>query len=175
MMEDLAYLAAFAGCVVSAFAARWIIRRSNMSSSRLKRVIAGMGGVLAGSVAYFLVGVLLALVRPEHSQQIVATIRSGYGLGSKLIMFAAIIVTFGRVTTKTIEPQPEGDVRERLLKARSDIQSRIEGLQTHPVLDYRGGVPERDLIIEELVEKLKEIEAALATLKPSASPTLPTP
>jgi hypothetical protein len=51
------------------------------------------------------------------------------------------------------------------LKARGDIQRRIENLKTSPVLNYRGGIPEPDLIIEELTEKLKEIEAALATLE----------
>jgi hypothetical protein len=33
------------------------------------------------------------------------------------------------------------------------------------VFNYRGDIPEPDMIIEELTEKLKEIDAALATLE----------
>jgi hypothetical protein len=52
------------------------------------------------------------------------------------------------------------------LDARTDIQQRIEVLQSSPVLSYRGGIPEPDILIEELTENLGEIESALATPEP---------
>lgn len=49
------------------------------------------------------------------------------------------------------------------MKARDDIQSRIEILQKDAVPNYGGGIPEPGMIIEKLTEKLKKIDAALST------------
>jgi hypothetical protein len=64
---------------------------------------------------------------------------------------------------RPVEPTA-GGVREQ---ARADIQQRIEDLQGSPVLNYRGGIPEPDLIIEGLREKLSEIDDALSKLGPT--------
>jgi hypothetical protein len=62
--------------------------------------------------------------------------------------------------------QPEGSVRQRLLNARAEILRHIESLKSSPVNDYRGGIPEPDILIKGLIDNLKEIDSALATLEP---------
>src|SRR5262249_25501523 len=87
----------------------------------------------------------------------------------KLVMAATIAVTLHSFRPGR-KPRPidtSGSVRERLLRARAEIQQRIEGLHASPVLNYRGGIPEPDLIIEGLTERLAEIDEALSKLGPA--------
>jgi hypothetical protein len=127
------------------------------------------GAVLVGSATYFFLGFIFLLIRPEHAQEIWPAIRHGFGIGSKIILFGSIAYAFSLSRSKIIpaQQQPEGSVRQQLLNAHADIRQRIEVLQSSPVFDYRGGIPEPDILIEELAEELKEIDGALATLDPN--------
>lgn len=164
-MQGIAYLAAIGGSIASILIARLTFRRFDIGGKRLARAAVAGGAILAGCLAYFVFGLLLLLLHPEHSQQNWSDLYGGFGGGSRIIMFATIATVLWRPRSKTkaVQNHPEQSVRERLLKARGDIQERIENLQASPVLNYRGGIPEPDIIIEELTEKLKEIDAALAT------------
>ena len=170
-MENLSYVAAVAGSLVSVSIVRWTYRRFDVDGKRLLRGAVAGAAIVIGSVAYFLLGYIFLLVRPEQEQQIWAALRNGFGIGVKIILFATIVSAFWLSRPKVIatQKQPEGSVRQRLLDARADIHKRIEALQASPVLNYRGGIPQPDLLIEELVKKLDEINRALATLGPDDS------
>jgi len=167
-VNDLSYLAAAAGAVSSIAAVRWSSRQLNIQDKPLLRGLAAGTAILIGCLSYFLIGFALSLVRPAHQADIFIELRQGFGFGTKIITAATIATTtfyyyHSRRKPRPIDP-PEAGVRERLLRARADIQQRIDGLQASPVLNYRGGIPERDLIIEGLREKLSEIDGALLKL-----------
>ena len=105
------------------------------------------------------------MARAERMHETGAAIARGLTIFAFMVIFVQAIIVSWRAKTKVVQKQAEGSVRERLLKTRGDIQRRIENLQTSPVFNYGGGIPEPDMIIEELAENLKEIDAALATLE----------
>jgi hypothetical protein len=168
-MENLSYVATVGGSLVSILIIRWTYGHFDISGKRLVRSVVVGGAVLVGSATYFFLGFIFILIRPEHTQEILTAILHGFGIGSKIILFGSMASAFALSRPKIIpaQKQPEGSVRQRLLNARGDIRQRIEILQSSPVFDYRGGIPEPDILIEELAEELKEIDGALATLEPN--------
>ena len=137
--------------------------------------------MLVGCLSYFLIGFALSLMQPAHQADLLSELAQGIGFGTKIIMAATIVATFYyHGSRKKLDPMvppdaqvsdpavpPEAGVRERLQRERADIERRIESLQASPVHDYRGGIPQPDLIIEDLREKLSEIDDALSQLGPA--------
>jgi hypothetical protein len=165
-MNDLSYLAAVVGGLGAAVVIRWAFRRYAIGGSR--RLLGGVitaGASYVGLVIYFAAGFVFVMIHPDQSQKIWAALGHGLRSSGHIVLFIAIIAAaLFRVRAKpTPNKEPEPDVRRRLLQARADIEQRIERLQSRPVMNYRGGVPETDLIVEELTESLKEIDAVLAT------------
>jgi hypothetical protein len=169
-VTGLSYLADAAGVFSSIAVLRSIRGRLNNPAKPLVRGLVAAAAGLIGCLAYFLVGFALWLALPAHPADTLIELQQGFGLGSRIIMAATIAATFHyyrlRKETRPIKP-PEGGVRERLLRARADIQQRIEDLRASPVLNYRGGIPQPDLIIEGLNDRLAEIDDALSKLGPS--------
>jgi hypothetical protein len=164
-MNDLSYLAAVAGGLGAAVIIRWAFRRYAIGGSR--RLLGGVviaGASYVGLVIYFAAGFVFVMIHPDQSQKIWAALGHGLRSSGHIVLFIAIIAgALFRIRATPAPPkEPEGNVRERLLKARADLEARIEQVQSSPVMNYRGGVPETDIIVEELAESLKEIDAALA-------------
>jgi hypothetical protein len=138
-MENLLYVAAAGGSLVSILIIPWSYRQFDIGRKRLVRGAVVGGAILFGSVFYFFLGFIFLLIQSEHAQQIWATIGHGFGIGSKIILFASIAfaLPLSRPKTIAIQKQPEGNLRQRLLNARTDIQRRIEVLRSSPVLNYR--------------------------------------
>ncbi|MGB7034165.1 MAG: hypothetical protein WBD71_01460 [Xanthobacteraceae bacterium] len=150
---------------MSVVVVRWMCRRYDVAGRRgLQALFAAIGGV-AGVTAFFLLGPVFALIHPARAREIGAAIGHGARIGSAIIMVATLSCIRFYARPKPQAPaKPKGDVREQLLKAREQIQWRIEGVQSNPQYNYRGGVPETDVIISELAEKLAEIDKVLAEL-----------
>jgi hypothetical protein len=163
-MDDISYVAAVGASIVAGLILWWACGRYQ---SRITRALFSVITIFVGFLVYFLLGILFIVMRPGIAHETGLAINHGLKVLTTMLLAvnAAILALRSKARKKAVQKQPEGDVRERLLKARGDIQRRIENLKTSPVLNYRGGIPEPDLIIEELTEKLKEIEAALATLE----------
>ena len=170
-MNDVSYLASAAGAFSSIAAVRWHRNQLDVQGKPLLRGLASGMAILVGSFCYFLIGFALSLTQPAHPANLFTEVRHDFGSAAKIIIAATIAATtfyYYRAHGKprSVDP-PEGGVRERLLRARADIQRRIEGLQSSPVLNYRGGIPQPDLIIEGLRDKLAEIDDALSKLPPT--------
>jgi hypothetical protein len=166
--DGLPYIAAAGGSLISIMFIRRTFRRFDIGGKWLGRAVVAAAGILAGSITYFFLGFIFPLARPDLALQIKSAIHSGFGIGAKIISGASVacVLWFSRRKNVVAEKQPEGSVRQRLLNARADILRRIESLKLSPVHDYRGGIPEPDILIEGLREKLNEIDSAIATLEP---------
>lgn len=169
-VNDVSYVADAAGAVSAIAAVRWSRHRLDIQGKPPSRGLATAAAVLVGYASYYLIGFALSLVQPAHQADLLIELRHGFGFGTKIIMAAAITATtfyFYRSRRQARPIDPSEGVRERLLRERADIEQRIEGLQASPVLNYRGGIPQPDLIIEGLLEKLGEIDDALSKLAPT--------
>ena len=176
-LNGLSYVADAAGVVSSVAIVRWTRVGLNIPNKALSRALVAAIAVLIGWLAYFLVGFGLSFLQPTHQAALLTELGRDIGFATKIIMAATIAATFyyyrSRKNPKLVEgginPKPvEGDVRDRLQQARANIERRIESLQASPVNDYRGGVPQPDLIIEGLREELGEIDDALSQLGPAS-------
>jgi hypothetical protein len=161
-MDNISYVAGVGASVVFGSILWWAYGRFQ---SRLTKVLFSVGVFIVAMVVYFALGIAFMMARPERMHETGAAIAHGLKTFAFMAIFVQATIMSRRTKTKAVQKQPQGSVRERLLKARGDIQGRIENLQASPVLNYRGGIPEPDMIIEGLTEKLKEIDAALATLE----------
>lgn len=163
-MDDLPYLAVVGGGAVSVVLARWAFRRYDLGGRRLLGGLVVVGAVYVGCLIYFVLGFLFVMVRPDQTHEIWAAL--GHGLRScGFLMLAATMAacTSFRARSKPAAPprKPEGNVRQHLLQARGDLEARIERVRSSPVMNYRGGVAETDLIVEQLADKISEIDAVL--------------
>lgn len=166
--DGLPYIAAAGGSLISILAISRTFRWFDIGEKWLGRAVVAAAGILAGSITYFLLGFIFPLIRPDLAPQIKSAIHGGFGIGAKIISVASVacVLRFSRRKIVTTPKQPKGSVRQQLLNARAEIQRRIESLKSSPVNDYRGGIPEPDILIEGLIDKLNEIDSALATLEP---------
>jgi hypothetical protein len=167
-MENLSYVAAVGGSVVSVLLVRWTYRRFDIGGKRLVRGVVAGGAILVGSFVYWSLSYVFVLVQPGHEQQIWAANREASGIAVKIILSATIVSALWLSRPKIVatQRQPEGSVRQRLLNGRAEILQQIENLRSSPVLNYRGGIPQPDFLIQELTKKLTEIDSALATMGP---------
>lgn len=135
--------------------------RNNRGASEFSAVVAG---VCAGIATTWPV-LLAPLFFPVRGETMLATVPFTFFAAPLAIWFWAFVFMRGLPWSQPAMSKPKGSIREQLLKARADIQQRIEALQSSPVSSNRGGVLESDIIIEGLAEKLREIDIALASLK----------
>lgn len=161
-MDDISYVAGVGASVVFGAILWWAFGRFQ---SRLKKALFHACACIVAIILYFALGIAFMMARPERMHETGAAIAHGLKIFAFMAIFVQAIIMSWRAKTKAVQKQPEGSVRELLLNTRGDIQRRIENLQTSPVFNYRGGIPEPDIIIEELTEKLKEVDAALAALE----------
>jgi len=169
-VSHISYVAGAAGAVSAIGAVRWSRYRLDIRDKPLSRGLATAAAVLVGCAAYYLIGFALSLAQPAHQAELLGELRRDFAFATKVIMAAAIAAAtcyYYRSRRQATPIDPSEGVRERLLRARADIQNRIEGLQASPVLNYRGGIPQPDLIIEGLRDKLSEIDDALSRLAPT--------
>lgn len=163
-MDGLPFVAAAGGAFVSVVILRWAFCRYNIRGRRLLGGIAVAGALYVGCLVYFALGFLFVMIRPDHSQEVWTALRLGFRTSGSIILLTTLAAS--RPFWKPIEPaaphKTGGNVRERLLKARADLEARIEQVRSSP-LNYRGGLPETDVILEELADNLSQIDAALAT------------
>jgi len=170
-VNGLSYVADAAAVLASIAAVRWSRGHLDIHHKPLRRGLAVAAAVLIGCLCYFLVGFALSLAQPAHQADLLIELRQTFPTGVKLILGASLAANafchfHARRQAAPIEPIESG-VRQRLLRARADIERRIESVHASPVLDYRGGVPQTDLIVEGLRERLSEIDDALSRLEPT--------
>jgi branched-subunit amino acid ABC-type transport system permease component len=160
-MDDISYVAGVGASVFFGAILWWAYGRFQ---PRLTKVLFSVDAFIVAMVVYFALGIAFMMARPERMHETGAALAHGLKTFAFMAIFVQAVVMSRRAKTKVVQGQPQGSVRERLVKTRGDIQRRIENLQTSPVFNYGSDISEPDMIIEELTERLKEIDAALATL-----------
>jgi hypothetical protein len=67
------------------------------------------GAILVGWIAYFVLGFIFLLIRPEHAPQIAVAIGDGFGVGAKIILAATIVCVFALSRRKNIVHQKQSE------------------------------------------------------------------
>ena len=101
-MENLSYVATAGGSLISILIVRWTFHRFDIGGKRLVRGAVAGGAILVGLIAYFVLGFIFLLIRPEHAPEIGAAIGGGFGVGAKIILAATIVCVFALSRRKPV-------------------------------------------------------------------------